>query len=758
MEVYKELRKQIFKTITSLLMMVLLICITLFSFHYLYIGSSVAVTSLDTVYDKSNAADYEMIPTPTLTQQEQIDLLKQYNVAREDFNKPIVDIVNKYNIDITRYQENTLREYQEKYDFTYTIKREKIVKADDKVYYITDYTGDINTTGAENNATTGHVRLTQNPKRATDLQLDNKTYTIDGTVAAPHFVYLYNAKYAASNMTTTNIGVQMTSHDYQAVTGDEQTTFFIKLANTNDRADFEQYIVNTQSPAYFQKSETTKVLARNTIDTNKQLAIISVIICTTILLLVFIISINNKLDTMLKTFGILIILGVKRSRIIAIITVIYTIIFATAVLIGNVIGSFFDTQLLTQFNSFFTIPLANVAVVDQIILFSVGLTILFALIIAVLVSIKINREALMLIAPMQTSKYGKLFSFIKQKIQNFPLQFAMKVTYAFSKMSRLLIVFVGSVICCILLLSAFGVYTQQVNNIEDVKSQTTFKTLYYIEPSTVIHEGDEGVTQFQTYIGSESERDTYQVVALDETGHVYPQSYYQQTKGNMVIIPKKYAEMKHLKVNDTIQMKIGKVQYSLTISGINTLNLDGNFYIGKAGHDVAAASMVYCQETSSCLYPDDIKSVSKADVDAQLISNVGQLSVLITGITVFAMLIVFVVFVLIASLNVEGILEDYKVLRLMSYRKWQIIRYTTTIYCVTILVAVAISGGIFIGVRPYIEQLLNTNSGLMYLGINFQIATLIVSTCIIIGLYYTIFITVAYQQLKRIFKGELHEK
>ncbi len=764
METTKFLGKSILKNKILIISIIVLLSSILFLYNYLFLGVLDVNNNYESMKDKSDVSDCQYIPELELSDDEILDIVKEYEIPLSEIEDD--DVIEKYNVNLDSYYEKRLDDIKDKYNFEYDDFRYKVLNYKGMTYFFTCYDGKINRFifSDDKELKSGEVFVT-NSKDDYLLELKDKGYCIVGDCSSIDFIQLYDVKKSQSNLAMDNVGVYMDKKDYDEIDADEIHYYNLKFSTQNDYDDFiDKY---EDDAIHFRDTEKYLANFEDVIAMNFRLSYIAIIAYLFVSIVIFYITYKNLLDSLDKELGLLKIIGVRTRSIMLSVMGIYMCILLVSGIVGNALGLITQNAIREQFKPLYNfVYLENYAFVKERVAFTFVLLVLILIIVTVMLRLKLANHILVLLKSESLSKNSILLRKIKPVMSKLPLTCQVKTAFALRKVSRIMIIFIGAFICTNFLAIGIGLYNKQLSEVNELNELTEFNNAYYFDE--IKYSENKNVAYIEeTKLVTADEKQTVQVVSLNKEGNVFAKDIYENLEADEILIPKNIAIKNDLKKGDKVKITINDKQLEYKIGKILNGNYEHRCYVDlKALYKNCLKNKSYnvfyqkANEDSlkQKILDDAIRVEKQEDYRQNNINSFSQILMIVGVLLVFSLLAVIIVFSLISSLNIHDSMSDIKIMRFLGYGKVKIQMLTITTYLAVIVITMVAGYFAFPQLCNKFESLVNVSNWDFYLGIDNSVGIYITSGIIVLINYYFWMLLVYYTKVKNYDRGNKNTK
>lgn len=742
MEITKFLGKSILKNKILVIAVIVLLSSVIFLFNYLYLGVLDVHNNYENMKKGSEISNCQYIPMIELSDEEMLDIVEEYDIPMSDMEND--DVIEKYDVDLDPYYEDRLDDIKDKYNFEYDDFRYKVLNYDGKTYFFTCYKGNINNIFFTNDKSlkSGEVFIT-NDTNASLLEVKDREYCVIGGCSSIDLIQLYDIKKSQSNLAMDNVGVFMTSKDYEEIDVEEQHYYNLKFKT---KADYNKFVNKYENDAIYY-NDTKDYLANfeDVIAMNFRLSYIAIIAYLIVSIVIFYITYKNLLDSLDKEFGLLKIIGVKTRSIMLSVTGIYLGILLISGVLGNVLGLVTQNAIREQFKPLYNfVYLYNYAFAKERIAFTLIIVVVMLILITLMLRLKLTNQILILLKSESLSKNSALLRKLKKGMSKLPLTCQVKTSFALKKISRILIIFMGVLICTNFLAIGIGLYEKQLTQVNELNELTEFEVAYYFDETGYIDNKNVAYIE-QTNIETSDEKQKIQIVALHKKGNIFVKEIYENLEPNEIIVPKNIAFNNDLKKGDKVKITINDKQLDYKVGKILNGNYEHRCYVDLDAlyEDCLkddSYNVFYQKENEDKLeqdiLDDAIRVEKQEDYRQNNINSFSQILMIVEVLLVFSILAVVIVFSLISSLNVHDSMPDIKIMRFLGYKKGEIQRLTITTYFLVIVITMVGGYYAFPALCSKFEELINVSNWDFYLGVDSSLMIYVVSCIAVMINYY----------------------
>lgn len=755
METTKFLEKSIIKNKILVITIIVLVSSVLFLFNYLYLGVLDVHNNYENMKEHSKISDCQYIPMLELSDDEMLDIIEKYEIPLEEIEDD--DLIDKYNVNLDPYYENRLDEIKDKYDFEYDDFRYKVLNYNGKTYFFTSYKGNINNVLFSKDKTlkSGEVFIT-NDTNDSLLEIRDKGYCVIGEFSSIDFIQLYDVKKSQSNLAIDNVGVYMVQKDYDAIDADEQHYYTLKFESEKK---YHEFLNKYEDDAvYYYDTEKYLSNFEDVIAMNFRLAYIAIFAYLFVSIVIFYITYKNLLDSLDKEFGSLKIIGVETRTIMLSVMAIYFCILLISGILGNLLGVVTQNAIREQFKPLYNfVYLKNYAFVSERALFTLIIIALILVIVTVMLGLKLTNRILVLLKSESLSKNSALLRKIKKIMSKLPLNCQVKTSFALKKISRILIIFMGVLICTNFLAIGIGLYYKQLTQVNVLNDLTEFNRAYYFDE--IGYSDNKNVAYIEeTDLEIDDEKQKIQIVGLNKDGNIFSEEIYEGLNPKEIVLSKNIAFKNNLKKGDKVKISIDEDEIEYTVGKILDRNYEHRCYVDlqslyKDCLKDDSYNVFYQKKNEERLddktLRDAIRVEKQEDYRQNNINSFSQILMIVGVILVFSILAVIIVFSLISSLNIHDSMADIKIMRFLGYKKRRIRSLTITTYFFVIIITMIAGYFAFPVLCSKFEELINVSNWDFYLGVDSSIYIYLVSCIAIIVNYYFWMLMVYFTKVKK---------
>lgn len=724
---------------------VLLFCLGLV-FSILIMGIQNVSVSYSTYLDDQQTEDLSAYPNVTKSNPTYLeDISNDIAISEKDdinavLQKDGKSMLNYANID----------ELAKKYEFSYEIYAVKEHKEKNMVYYVSQKMENINKTLLTEGhwPKKGEMLMSKKSAEIKDVilgdlvRIKGTDYKVVGYYYQPNQTYLHSAKLSDEIGTKNNIGVLLNQEDFKEVDVNSTESLSIKFDKgvSKDKM-IDRMIDGDYFLTIVKKSNSNSITTvYNDIKSNQLLGSVIGICISIIALILTIILLSDIIIKLSKEIGLLIILGVAKSRIYF--NLLYVLLFPILFLtIGGVLGIFLQPSVNSQITSLYNIPITmnvNSALVILII------SVFFALGVSCYVIFiqKSKVKPIYLIYNSGNLKQRKLFSRLKLLVKKLPYYLRIKFSYLFYKPSFSLLLFVTIVLVFNLLSFSFGLMQSKTIQSEQYEDSNNYKG-YVIHPE---FQSLSNIPDKDTAIATtgEIEGTDINVIGLSIKNQVFTTIQDLKLADNSIILSKKNAKILEKEVGDTLSMNIDEKTIKFKLVKISELDYETrNFvnkdYLQKKLSNIPDDSynvVFYSEKVPEIL--DNSIVITKSSEIKDLKTVMAQTDIIIFGILLLSLIIAVSMIILVSWLSVNDNKKSISMFKMLGANYMETYTLTTNVYTAVIVVSFLASWIINNKFVIFMESVLNDNKAATYNSIIVDTPSILYIVLLILVIYYIV--------------------
>jgi ABC-type lipoprotein release transport system permease subunit len=656
------------------------------------------------------------------------------------------------------YLEDRMEKISEKYNLKYSKYAYKVVAEKDKTYFVTAYDGGINKLvykGEEPEPGKAYITNQDNLENADFVEIDSKKFDIKGEFSGTNFLQLYDLKNSTNNLSLNNIGVYVSSEDYDGLDYDEIEYYSLQF---HDNKAFQKFTEEyAQNATYFKDTEDYLQNFNDAISMNYQLAYIALLAYLFVTLVIFYITLKNMLDSMDKQFGLLKIVGITRKRMVFSMILIYLFVGLLAVVLGNVLGASNMGMMQGQFAQLYNFMyMKQIDFLKDRIAFSSILIAIILLLVGLMTFFKVSNRSLALIKSESLSKSSVLLRKTKKLMDRLPFLCSIKSAFALKKVSRILIVIIGVFLCGNFMAIGVGLYGEQLNQLNKLNDSTDFKNAYYFEDTE--YESNKNAAYLEeAKLEYKKEIQAVELIGLYSDGNVFTKEVYNNIKRDKIIMSKNIARKNDIKVGDAVSVVVNNKKLNLEVGMILNSNYEYRCFVDintlyEKCLEQNAFNVYYekdgQEDMDDSIIDQAVRVETLKDYQGNNTNKFAQILMIVGVLLGFSILIVILVFALISSLNIHDSIGDIKILKLLGYKSRIIFHYTVLTYLLIIALTMLIGMVSFPWLCTQFESLLNVSNWQFYIGVSSR-PMVYAASCMVIIVNYYLWMTLVYVKIKK---------
>ncbi len=649
-----------------------------------------------------------------------------------------------------------LKSLQAKYHFTYELQQNKIIKQkkNNLILFNLKENKNINKPKLikgrwpkEN----GEIVADKSFKINSTYLINQKKYKIVGIIYSPVYIYpMINVLNSLEDRV-----IYLTNDDFNLITGILNSGFAIKFDNYKRKMDFNEdnndirikllkennidYNIDTIT-------RTNRVnYLKQEIENNRVLAKYFLTLLLGISIFINFIMIKKIIDSEKNEIGNEKALGFSKIYI-ASSYLVYPIV---TIILGSIIGLIVSSLLVVPFTNLygigFNIPITNYVFnfnyFKQIIKFYLLLP-LFTMIISFYL---VRKKSLSLLKEGSNIKVNILTKIINRIFYLFPFDYKFKLSLAFRSLGKLIVI-----IFIILGASLLIVFSLIISNLFNQIVDSSFENMkfkYLIIFNSSLTDSEDGDYLFNV-TGSIKNKEEINVIGIDNKTKYFKVTD-KKINQNEIVINENLKNKYNLKLDDYLIIKIGNREYKYKIIDVTKGNTEIYGYVNrldlskKVGYKKIVYNEMYSNDNKymsmdnlPLTKQDKISTILNInDLKNNLKKQMKNLTASIYFITIFSLLITFLVIVVIAYVIIDENKTNIALLKIMGYSDKKISKLVLNIYTPFIFITYFISIPIIKEIIKLVINDIEKQLDMVFL-VTISIPQIILGLIILLGIYF----------------------
>jgi putative ABC transport system permease protein len=728
------------------------------------------------------------VPTLELTDSELEQILFDYEVSPEDAASLTTDdLIKEYKVDTVRYLEERIGFLETRYHFSAELFCRKYIKSEGTVWYINTLPEKINmisTLDGEEPTASNEVLLSYQYAKHNNLSIgdtitiNSKELIVCGLFTQASESLIYNSKYSTSMNTTNNAVAIVTEEAYKEFPSDDEDVSFCAVfskpkaeAETNDLItemmddSAISFVANSSKLPMFNSLLSNFSTSLTLMAAGVLLILITILIMTMML-------INNWFKGLQKSYGVLLGMGYSKTTLAGAFSVV-SIPVSVGLVLGVVLGFFMSQGFVLSYCDVFNIlpPHIDIFTLSALVAFINVVLVVFSVFVTTKCLLLLNKDVLSLMLNRSSERANTIIQKSKAVFEKASINTRIKTAYILKHTSRffaIMLVSVFAIILSIFSIAIFSLSNEPLNSYADELAYDSIVT-YATEQNDSSYENQTETFMQGSFYAYECEGTKinayYNILSLDAACNslqivdANKQPLVPIEEG-CIVVSAKFANQYGVERGNKLTIRSSDgTSTSFTVSGINSINYDINFYV-----DSACKESFYAAEDSNSFNGEFINGNAEpynnegvAQTKSQKLDDIkGLLSGSMAMIPILILLTIFLVAgisCLISYLNINESKKDIVVFSILGYKDRSIFNLVVNIYAPAVLCGCLLGSLLAQPILAAFQTSVNTTTEVL---ITLQ-ATVISSLLMVAAVFflYNLIINTMMASVKRINSNEV---